>query len=203
MKLFIKYMVSIRCVSAVSAILRDCKIQPHNTQLGEIEIPDKTDKNKISILQEKLKIAGFELMEDKKAQIIEKTINVIIDMIHNQEDSPKVNYSDYISEKLHLDYTYVSNVFSHVKGMTIQQFIIIHKIERIKELIIYNELTISEIAWKLNYSSAAHLSNQFKKITGLTPSTFKALKIRLRIPHEEIGNESFVNEKSSLAILSN
>jgi AraC-like DNA-binding protein len=130
--------------------------------------------------------------------MIEKTIGVIIDMIHNQEDGPKVNYSDYISEKLHFDYTYISNVFSHIKGITIQQFIIIHKIERIKELIIYNELSISEIAWKLNYSSAAHLSNQFKKITGLTPSSFKALKIRLRKPLEEVGNPEYQNEMDRL-----
>jgi AraC-like DNA-binding protein len=198
MRLFIKYMVSIRCISAVSAILKECKIQPHNTQLGEIEIPDDVSTEQIKLLDQKLKQAGFELMEDKKAQMIEKTIGVIIDMIHNQEDGPKVNYSDYISEKLHFDYTYISNVFSHIKGITIQQFIIIHKIERIKELIIYNELSISEIAWKLNYSSAAHLSNQFKKITGLTPSSFKALKIRLRKPLEEVGNPEYQNEMDRL-----
>ena len=198
MRLFIKYMVSIRCISAVSAILKECKIQPHNTQLGEIEIPDDVSSEQIKLLDQKLKQAGFELMEDKKAQMIEKTIGVIIDMIHNQEDGPKVNYSDYISEKLHFDYTYISNVFSHIKGITIQQFIIIHKIERIKELIIYNELSISEIAWKLNYSSAAHLSNQFKKITGLTPSSFKALKIRLRKPLEEVGNPAYQNEMDQL-----
>jgi AraC-like DNA-binding protein len=198
MRLFIKYMVSIRCISAVSAILKECKIQPHNTQLGEIEIPDDVSSEQIKLLDQKLKQAGFELMEDKKAQMIEKTIGVIIDMIHNQEDGPKVNYSDYISEKLHFDYTYISNVFSHIKGITIQQFIIIHKIERIKELIIYNELSISEIAWKLNYSSAAHLSNQFKKITGLTPSSFKALKIRLRKPLEEVGNPEYQNEMDRL-----
>jgi AraC-like DNA-binding protein len=191
-------MVSIRCISAVSAILKECKIQPHNTQLGEIEIPDDVSLEQIQLLDQKLKQAGFELMEDKKAQMIEKTIGVIIDMIHNQEDGPKVNYSDYISEKLHFDYTYISNVFSHIKGITIQQFIIIHKIERIKELIIYNELSISEIAWKLNYSSAAHLSNQFKKITGLTPSSFKALKIRLRKPLEEVGNPEYQNEMDRL-----
>jgi AraC-like DNA-binding protein len=191
-------MVSIRCISAVSAILKECKIQPHNTQLGEIEIPDDVSLEQIKLLDQKLKQAGFELMEDKKAQMIEKTIGVIIDMIHNQEDGPKVNYSDYISEKLHFDYTYISNVFSHIKGITIQQFIIIHKIERIKELIIYNELSISEIAWKLNYSSAAHLSNQFKKITGLTPSSFKALKIRLRKPLEEVGNPEYQNEMDRL-----
>lgn len=191
-------MVSIRCISAVSAILKECKIQPYNTQLGEIEIPDDISTEQINLLNQKLKLAGFELMEDKKAQMIEKTIGVIIDMIHNQEDGPKVNYSDYISEKLHFDYTYISNVFSHIKGITIQQFIIIHKIERIKELIIYNELSISEIAWKLNYSSAAHLSNQFKKITGLTPSSFKALKIRLRKPLEEVGNPEYQNEMDRL-----
>lgn len=191
-------MVSIRCISAVSAILKECKIQPYNTQLGEIEIPDDISTEQINLLDQKLKLAGFELMEDKKAQMIEKTIGVIIDMIHNQEDGPKVNYSDYISEKLHFDYTYISNVFSHIKGITIQQFIIIHKIERIKELIIYNELSISEIAWKLNYSSAAHLSNQFKKITGLTPSSFKALKIRLRKPLEEVGNPEYQNEMDRL-----
>ncbi len=198
MRLFIKYMVSIRCISAVSAILKECKIQPHNTQLGEIEIPDDVSTEQMKLLDQKLKQAGFELMEDKKAQMIEKTIGVIIDMIHNQEDGPKVNYSDYISEKLHFDYTYISNVFSHIKGITIQQFIIIHKIERIKELIIYNELSISEIAWKLNYSSAAHLSNQFKKITGLTPSSFKALKIRLRKPLEEVGNPEYQHEMDRL-----
>jgi AraC-like DNA-binding protein len=191
-------MVSIRCISAVSAILKECKIQPHNTQLGEIEIPDDVSTEQMKLLDQKLKQAGFELMEDKKAQMIEKTIGVIIDMIHNQEDGPKVNYSDYISEKLHFDYTYISNVFSHIKGITIQQFIIIHKIERIKELIIYNELSISEIAWKLNYSSAAHLSNQFKKITGLTPSSFKALKIRLRKPLEEVGNPEYQHEMDRL-----
>jgi AraC-like DNA-binding protein len=190
MRLFIKYMVSIRCVSAVKKVLKDCNIHPENTQLGEIEIPDSTNKDQLSLLESKLKAIGFELMEDKKAQMIEKTINVIIDMIHNQEDNPKMNYSEYISQKIHFDYTYISNVFSHLKGMTIQHFIILHKIERIKELIIYNELTISEIAWKMNYSSAAHLSNQFKKMTGLSPSTFKALKIRLRTPIEELGNEA-------------
>lgn len=198
MRLFIKYMVSIRCISAVSEILKECKIQPHNTQLGEIEIPDNVSIEQIKLLDQKLKKAGFELMEDKKAQMIEKTIGVIIDMIHNQEDGPKVNYSDYISEKLHFDYTYISNVFSHIKGITIQQFIINHKIERIKELIIYNELSISEIAWKLNYSSAAHLSNQFKKVTGLTPSSFKALKIRLRKPLEEVGNSEYQNKNDRL-----
>jgi AraC-like DNA-binding protein len=199
MKLYIKYMVSIRCISAVKKILKDCHIQPEITHLGEIEIPDSTSKEQLNQLQSRLLDAGFELMEDKKAQMIERTVNVIIDMIHNQEESPKINYSEYISQRLNFDYTYISNVFSHLKGITIQHFIIIHKIERIKELIIYNELTISEIAWKLNYSSAAHLSNQFKKMTGLSPSTFKALKIRLRTPIENIGKEAYLSRYQQTA----
>ena len=158
-----------------------------------------TKKEQLNQLQSRLLDAGFELMEDKKAQMIERTVNVIIDMIHNQEESPKINYSEYISQRLNFDYTYISNVFSHLKGITIQHFIIIHKIERIKELIIYNELTISEIAWKLNYSSAAHLSNQFKKMTGLSPSTFKALKIRLRTPIENIGKEAYLSRYQQTA----
>ena len=109
-------------------------------------------------------------------------------MIHHSTEVIKVNYSDYISEKLNYDYTYLSDIFSEVKGITIQQFIIIHKIERIKELIIYDELSISEIAWKMSYSSVAHLSNQFKKYTGLTPLHFKQLKNKRRTPIEEIGN---------------
>jgi AraC-like DNA-binding protein len=108
--------------------------------------------------------------------LVEKIKNVIIDMVHYSEELPKVNFSDYLSEKLNYDYTYLSNLFSEVQGITIEKFSISHKIERVKELIIYNELTISEIAWKLNYSSVAHLSNQFKKITGLSPSYFKQLK---------------------------
>ena len=113
---------------------------------------------------------------------------MITEMIHHSDELPEVNYSDHISKKLNHDYTYLSNIFSEVKGITIQQFIIIHKIERVKELIIYGELNITEIAWKMNYSSVAHLSNQFKKVTGLTPSHFKQLKDKRRIPIEEIGN---------------
>ena len=147
----------------------------------------------ISELQRmQLKIAllesGLELMDDKRAVLIERIINVITDMVHHSDELPVVNYSNYISEKLAYDYTYLSNLFSEVRGMTIQQFIIIHKIERIKELIIYDELNITEIAWKMNYSSVAHLSNQFKKITGFTPSHFKQLKDKRRRPIEEIGD---------------
>ncbi len=128
-------------------------------------------------------------MDDKKAVLIEKIKNVITEMIHHSDEIPKMNYSDLISEKLNYDYTYLSNVFSEVKGITIQQFIIIHKIERAKELLMYNELNLTEISYKLHYSSVAHLSNQFKKMTGLTPSHFKQMKDKRRIPIEEIGNK--------------
>jgi len=132
---------------------------------------------------------GFELMDNKKSVLVEKIKNVIIDMVHYSDEMIKTNFSDFLSEKLNHDYTYLSNLFSEVQGTTIEKFIINHKIERIKELIIYDELNISEIAWKMNYSSVAHMSNQFKKVTGLTPSHFKQLKVKKRTPIEDIGNE--------------
>lgn len=144
--------------------------------LGTVEIleditPQQQEELKINLLR-----SGLELLDDKKSILIEKIKNVIIDMIHYSDEVPKTNYSDYISEKLNYDYTYLSNIFMEVKGTTIQQFIIIHKIERVKELILYDELNLTEISYKLHYSSVAHLSNQFKKITGLSPSVFKQLK---------------------------
>jgi AraC-like DNA-binding protein len=132
--------------------------------------------------------SGLELMDDKKAVLIEKIKKVIIEMIHYTDELPKVNFSDYLSEKLDYDYTYLANLFSEVQGITIEKFIISHKIERVKELIIYDELNLTEIAWNMHYSSVAHLSNQFKKVTGLTPSHFKNLKNKRRNPIEEIGN---------------
>jgi AraC-like DNA-binding protein len=119
--------------------------------------------------------------------MIEKIKNIIIEMIHHADEVIKVNFSNHLSEKLNHDYTYMSNLFSEIQGTTIEQFIISHKVERIKELIIYNELSITEIAWKMNYSSVAHLSNQFKKVTGLSPSHFKLLKDKRRNPIEEVG----------------
>ena len=130
---------------------------------------------------------GLELMDDKRAILIEQIKNVIIEMVHHSNELIKVNFSDYLSEKLKHDYTYMANLFSEVQGSTIEHFIISHKIERIKELIIYDELNITEIAWKMNYSSVAHLSNQFKKMTGLSPSHFKKLKDKRRSQIEDIG----------------
>ena len=124
--------------------------------------------------------SGLELMDDKRAILIEKIQNTIIEMVHYTDELPKTNFSDYLSEKLNHDYTYLANLFSETRGVTIEHFIILHKIERVKELIIYDELNLSEIAWKLHYSGVAHLSHQFKKVTGLSPSFFKSLKNKKR-----------------------
>ncbi len=144
--------------------------------LGQVEILEDITQKQHEQLKENLLRSGLELLDDKKSILIEKIKNVIVEMIHYSEELPIVNYSDFISEKLQYDYTYLSNIFSEVKGITIQQFIIIHKIERVKELLLYDELNLTEISYKLRYSSVAHLSNQFKKVTGLSPSYYKKLK---------------------------
>ena len=156
--------------------------------LGEVEIMEDLSTERRDLLRAGLFSSGLELMDDKKSVLIEKIKNVIIEMIHYTDEVPKMNYSDYLSEKLDYDYTYLSNIFSEVKGITIQQFIIIHKIERVKELLLYDELNLTEISYKMHYSSVAHLSNQFKKVTGLSPSHFQKLKDKRRNPIEEIGN---------------
>ncbi len=158
--------------------------------LGEIEIMENLSAEQLDQLKMGLLNSGLELMDDKRAVLIEKIKNVIIEMVHHKDEIIKTNFSDFLSEKLHHDYTYLANLFSEVQGTTIEQFIISHKVERIKELIIYDELNITEIAWKMNYSSVAHLSNQFKKVTGLSPSHFKQLKEKRRSPIEEIGNSN-------------
>lgn len=176
MKLYIKYMVSQRCKILVKEELQKIGLQYLQVDLGTIEIlgtitEDQREQLKLNLLK-----SGLELMDDKKQILIDKIKTVIIEMIHHSNEEPVENYSVHISKKLGKDYNYLSDIFSEVKGVTIQQFIIMHKIERAKELILYDELNITEIAHKLHYSSVAHLSNQFKKITGLRPSFFKKLK---------------------------
>jgi len=186
MKLYIKYMVSNRCKMAVKEELKKLGLHFIVVDLGEVEIMEtitleQREKLKISLID-----SGLELMDDKRAVLIEKIKNTIIEMVHHSDEMIKTNFSDYLSEKLDHDYTYLANLFSEVQGSTIEHFIINHKIERIKELIIYDELNITEIAWKMNYSSVAHLSNQFKKVTGLSPSHFKQLKDKKRSQIEDI-----------------
>jgi AraC-like DNA-binding protein len=180
-------MASNRCKMAVKDELTKLGLHFIVVDMGEVEIMEELTREQEKALQAGLHSLGLELMDDKKAVLIEKIKNVITDMIHYSDEVPKVNYSDFISAKLDYDYTYLSNLFSEVKGITIQQFIIVHKIERVKELLFYDELNLTEISYKLHYSSVAHLSNQFKKITGLSPSAYKRLKDKKRLPLEEIG----------------
>lgn len=169
-------MVSLRCKMLVKEELNKIGLHYIVVDLGSVEILEDITEEEHGLLKKNLLRSGLELLDNKKSILIDKIKNVIIDMIHNSEEVPKINYSDYISEKLKYDYTYLANIFSEVNGITIQQFIIIHKIEKVKELLLYNELNLTEIAHKLHYSSVAHLSNQFKKITGLSPSFYKRLK---------------------------
>lgn len=169
-------MVSLRCKMIVKEELKKLGIKFSSLDLGTVEISETITAKQREQLKERLLKSGLELMDDKKSILIEKIKNVITEMIHYSEELPHVNYSDYISEKLKLDYTYLANTFSEVKGITIQQFIINNKIEKVKELLLYDELNLTEISYKLHYSSVAHLSNQFKKTTGLSPSFYKLLK---------------------------
>ncbi len=186
MKLYIKYMVSARCKMVVKEELKKLGLHFIVVDLGEVEIMENISGDERDIVKEALNKVGFELMDDKRAVLIERIKNAIIEMVHHMDEPIKVNFSDYLSEKLKHDYTYLANLFSEIQGTTIEQFVISHKVERIKELIIYDELNITEIAWKMNYSSVAHLSNQFKKVTGLSPSHFKQLKDKRRNQIEDI-----------------
>lgn len=179
-------MVSNRCKLAVRDELKKLGLHFIVVDLGEVEIMENITFEKREMLKKGLLECGLELMDDKKSILIERIKNIIIEMIHHSEEEIKVNFSDYLSEKLHHNYTYLANLFSEVQGTTIEQFIISHKIERIKELMIYGELNITEIAWKMNYSSVAHLSTQFKKVTGLSPSHFNKLKDKRRNSIEDI-----------------
>jgi AraC-like DNA-binding protein len=176
MELYIKNMVSLRCRLVVQKEFQKLGLRYNNIELGMVEIPEEITPDKRKHLKANLLKWGLELMEDKKSILVEKTRILIIEMIHYTDELPDVNNSDFLSEKLGYDYSYLSNIFSEVKGISLQHFIIEHKIERVKELLLYDELNLSEISWKLHYSSVAHLSNQFKKITGVTPSFYKKMK---------------------------
>lgn len=179
-------MVSQRCKIMVKEELKKLGLHHIIVELGVVEIMEDIDEPTREELKQNLLVSGLELLDDKKSILIEKIKNVIIEIVHYADELPEVNYSDYISKKLGYDYTYLANIFSAVKGTTIQQYIIINKIERVKELLLYDELNLTEISYKLNYSSVAHLSNQFKKVTGLTPSFFKKLKDRARTELENV-----------------
>ena len=175
-----------RCKMVVKEELKKLGLHFVVVDMGVVDIMENINNEQREQIRTALLQSGLELMDDKKAVLIEKIKNVIIEMVHYNDELPKINFSDYLSEKLKYDYTYMANLFSEVQGSTIEHFIIAHKIERVKELIIYDEFNLTEIAWKMHYSSVAHLSNQFKKITGLTPSHFKKLKSKRRIAIEDV-----------------
>ena len=173
-------MVCIRCKMVVKSELEKLGLQYTTVELGEAVIKENLSAEQMDLLAIGLKKAGLELMDDKKSILVEKIKAVIIELVHYNEEQLKINLSDYLSEKLGHNYTYLANLFSDVKGTTIEQFYLAHKIEKVKELLVYDELNLTEIAYRMHYSSVAHLSNQFKKMTGLTPSHFKNLKHKRR-----------------------
>jgi AraC-like DNA-binding protein len=146
--------------------------------LGEAEIREEISAEQLALLRKAFAKSGLELMEDKKNILIEKIKTIIIELVHYTDEQIKINLSDFLSEKLNQNYTYLANLFSQVTGTSIEQFYLAHKIEKVKELLVYDELNLTEIAWRMHYSSVAHLSNQFKKMTGLTPTHFKNLKLK-------------------------
>jgi len=186
MKLFIQNMVSLRCKMMVKSELDNLNLDYRSIELGEVMLKQPISEAERFLLKEALHKSKLELMDDTKAMLIEKIINIIVEMVHYTDELPQVNFSEFLSEKLEQDYHKLAEVFSKTKGITIERFIILHKVERIKELIIYNELNLTEISYKLHYSSVAHLSNQFKQVTGLTPTFFKNLAKRRRTNLEDI-----------------
>ncbi|MFV8373754.1 helix-turn-helix domain-containing protein [Flavobacterium sp. LB1P71] len=181
MKLYIKNMVCDRCKMVVKSELEKIEIFPISVELGEVEFLGDFKGNQKHDLEKKLQSLGFELLEDKTTITIEKVKCLIVNLVHHQNNELKTNLSSYLSEQLGQDYNTLSNLFSEVQGTTIEHYFIAQKIEKVKELLMYKELTLSEIAIKLNYSDVAHLSNQFKKITGVTPTHFKQLKENNRV----------------------
>ena len=186
-------MVCIRCKMAVKEELKKMGLHFIVVDLGEVDIMENISADQREELNRGLQVSGLELMDNKKSMLIEKIKNIIVEVVYNTEEALKTNLSNYLSNKLNHDYTYLANLFSEVQGSTIENFYITHKIERVKEMLVYHELNLTEIAYRLNYSSVAHLSNQFKKYTGLSPSHFKKLKDKRRDSIEGIGNAKSIN----------
>ena len=179
-------MVCIRCQMVIKSELENLGLKYKIVRIGEADIFERLLPDQLGQLDIALRKSGLEIMENKKSVLVENTKAAIVELVHYSEEQIKVRLSDYLSDKLQYDYTYLANLFSEVKGITIEKFYLTHKIERVKELIVYNELNLTEIAYKMNYSSVAHLSNQFKKYTGLTPSHFKILNDKRRATLEDV-----------------
>ena len=179
-------MVCIRCKLVVKDVLTRLGLKYIIVELGEAELVENISSDQREQLRAGLLQSGLELMDDKKSVLIQKIKNIIIEMVHYSEEPLTINFSQFLSEKLNHNYTYLANLFTEVQGTTIEKFIIAHKVEKVKELLVYNELTLTQIAYKLHYSSVAHLSTQFKKVTGLTPTFFKNMKDKRRSMLEDV-----------------
>jgi len=186
MKIYIQNMVSLRCKMMVKLELEKLDINYVSVELGEVKLTKPISENKRKLLKKALHQSGLEVMDDKKAMMIEKIINIIVEMVHYSDELPKVNFSSFLQEKMKQDYHKLAEIFSKTKGITIEHFIILHKVEKIKELITYDKLNLTEISYLMHYSSVAHLSKQFKQVTGLTPSFFKSLAVRERTNLEDL-----------------
>lgn len=186
MKLYIKNMVCTRCKMVVKSELEKIGLHPISVELGEVELNDSIDTATINQIYDVLQKFGFALIDDKKSRLIEKVKNLVIELVQELNSELKVNLSDYLSKHLHYEYNYISNLFSEVEGTTIEKYFIAQKIEKVKELLMYDELSLSEIAFRLNYSSVAHLSSQFKKVSGFAPSHIKRIKGNKRTPLDEL-----------------
>src|SRR5690554_1599399 len=185
-KIYVRNMVCNRCKMVVKAELENMGLMPLQVELGEVVFKKDISEDDKKKIDARLQEFGFALIDDRRSRIIEKIKTIIIELVHQQNCKLNTNLSDYLSSLLNHDYTYLTNLFSEVEGTTIEKYYIAQKIEKVKELLVYNELSLSEIAYLLNYSSVSHLSNQFKKVTGLTPSHFKNIRVEKRKPLDEV-----------------
>ncbi len=185
MKVFIKNMVCDRCILVIKSMFNEMNLPIESVKLGEVGVSRELSVDELSTLEKRLTAIGFELLDDRRSQLVEKVKTILVEIVYNRI-SINTNLSDYISDQLHLDYNYISTLFSETERTTIEKLFINQKIERAKELLEYNELSLSEIAIELNYSSTAHLSSQFKKITGLTPTQFKDKGVKSRFPIDKL-----------------
>ena len=179
-------MVCNRCIMVVQNELEKLGLEVRHITLGEVTINEELSYEQKELVDKSLELLGFELIDDKKSRIIEKIKNIIIELVHQHDGEIRSNLSELLSSRLNHDYNYLSNLFSEVEGTTIEKYFIAQKIEKVKELLVYDELSLSEIAFQMNYSSVAYLCNQFKKVTGLTPSYFRQIKEEKRKPLDKV-----------------
>lgn len=179
-------MVCTRCKMVLKSELEKLGLKPISIELGEVEFSEDLDIDSIKRIEKSLEPFGFTIIDDKKSRVIEKVKTLIVQLIQELDGELKVNFSDYLTERVHYEYNYISNLFSEVEGTTIEKYYIAQKIEKVKELLMYDELSLSEIAYRLHYSSVAHLSNQFKKVTGFAPSHIKKIKNNKRTPLDKL-----------------